>query len=98
MALLSGDPVDPDQKWRAKVNLHGGEALVSGRVELMPDALEGSPVKITVSAGALRIEAPGKLQDDAWVGQPVEVLNLSTQAVLTGIYGTDGKVRIGGTP
>lgn len=94
--LLTGDPVAPDEKWRAKVNLHAGEALVSGRVEPMPDALEGTPVKITVAAGALRIEAPGQLNGDAWVGRPVEVMNLATHTLLTGIYEAEGKVLIGG--
>jgi flagella basal body P-ring formation protein FlgA len=96
--LLSGEPVSADGKWRAKVNLHEGEAMVSGRVEPMPDAIKGTPVKITVSSGALRIEAPGQLNGDAWVGRPVEVMNLATHTLLTGIYEAEGKVSIGGSP
>ena len=95
--LLSAEPVEPG-RWRARVNLHAGEPLVQGRVEPMPDALVGSPVTVQVTAGALSIKAPGELAADAWVGQPVRVMNLSTHMVLTGIYEAEGRVRIGATP
>ena len=95
--LLSGEPVS-EGRWRARVNLHAGEPLVQGRVEPMPDALEGSPVELRVTAGALHIKAPGQLKADAWVGRPVEVMNLATHTVITGIYEAEGRVRIGATP
>lgn len=95
--LLSAEPVEPGH-WRARVNLHAGEALVQGRVEPMPDALAGSSVQVQVQSGALRIEAPGQLTADAWVGRPVTVMSLATHTVLTGIYEAEGKVRIGATP
>jgi flagella basal body P-ring formation protein FlgA len=95
--LLTGEPV-AEGRWRARVNLHEGEPLVQGRVELMPDALLGSPVEIRVHAGSLFIKAPGQLTTDAWVGQPVQVMNLATHTVLSGIYEAEGRVRIGATP
>lgn len=98
LQLDSAEPVDPQQRWRAKVSLHEGEPLLRGRVDPMPDALTGSPVKIAVSSGSLRIEAPGELTADAWVGKPVTVMNLATHTVLSGIYEADGHVRIGAMP
>lgn len=95
--LLSGEPVE-EGRWRARVNLHAGEPLVVGRVEPMPDALSGTPVEVQVRAGSLQIKAPGQLEADAWVGQPVRVMNLVTHTVLTGIYEAEGRVRIGATP
>jgi flagella basal body P-ring formation protein FlgA len=95
--LLTTEPVAPG-RWRARVNVHAGEALVQGRVEPMPDALTGSPVTVQVQAGALHIAAPGQLTADAWVGRPVTVMNLATHTVLTGIYEAEGKVRIGAAP
>lgn len=96
--LYGARPVDPDKTWRANVALSEGEVLTSLRVEAWPDAQKDSPVQIRVQRGALVIQAPGKLAEDAWVGEPVEVTNLLTKVDLTGIYTADGSVLIGVVP
>ena len=96
--LYGAHPVDPDKKWRANVALSEGEVLTSTRVQPWPDATKDSPVQIRVQRGALVIQAPGKLTEDAWVGEVVEVTNLLTQVALTGIFEADGSVRIGASP
>ncbi len=96
--LYGARPVDPSKKWRANVALSEGEVLTSTRVQPWPDAAKDSPVQIRVQRGALVVQAPGKLTEDAWVGEVVEVTNLLTQVALTGIYEADGSVRIGVSP
>lgn len=94
--LLYGDrPVDPDKNWRARVSLEEGEPLTRLRVDRWPDAVESSSVELVARRGALSVRAPGRLEEDAWVGQRVEVLNLLTQSTLIGIYEADGTVCIG---
>lgn len=94
-AIRSGEPVDPARRWQARGSIHAGDVLTQYRVEPLPDALSGATVRLVVSHGALRVEAPGKLAADAFVGLPVEVVNLATQATLTGIYEGGGRVRVG---
>ena len=94
-AIRSGEPVDPARRWKARSSIHAGDVLTQYKVELLPDALAESTVRLVVSYGALRVEAPGKLTADAFIGLPVEVVNLATQATLTGIYEGGGRVRVG---
>jgi flagellar basal body P-ring formation protein FlgA len=82
----------------AKVPLAEGEPVTVLVVRTAPDARSGDDVTVLVQAGALRIKAPGRLMEDAALGQPVRVANLATGAVMTGALVAPGLVRAGGTP
>lgn len=82
----------------AKVPLAEGEPVTVLAVRTAPDARSGDDVTVLVQAGALKIKAPGRLMQDAAVGDPVRVSNLATGAVMTGALVAPGLVRAGGTP
>lgn len=82
----------------AKVPLAEGEPVTVLAVRTAPDARSGADVTVLVQAGALKIKAPGRLMEDAALGQPVRVANLATGAVMTGTLVNPGLVRAGGTP
>jgi len=90
--------VDPSHAWKAKSTIHAGEPITSLRADPLPDAFRGQNVEIYVEHGSLRIRASGQLMKDAFIGQPVSVLNLSTQTTVTGIYQGDGRVQVGVRP
>jgi flagella basal body P-ring formation protein FlgA len=96
-ALRGETPVDASRAWEASTTLSVGQPITTSRVHPVPDAREGAAVQILVERGAVRISAPGELMDDAFVGEPVHVTNLSTRGVLTGILTAEGTVLIGGS-
>lgn len=94
-SVRSGAPVDPARRWQARGSVAAGDVLTTYKVEAIPDALSGASVRLVSERGALRVEAPGRLSGDAFIGEPVEAVNLATQAVVTGIYEGGGRVRLG---
>jgi len=93
---LRGDPVSltGEQEWRARVRINEGAAVTENIVEPMPDALSGSPVSVVVHRGSLVVSAPGRLLEDAHLGQPVRVVNDSTRVALKGVLASPGIVEI----
>ena len=97
-SALSGAPVSMDARGlEAKVPLAAGEPITVLSVRTAPDARSGDDVTVLVESGALRIQAPGRLMEDATLGEPVRVSNLATGAVMTGALVSPGIVRAGGT-
>lgn len=82
----------------ARVPIAEGEPVTLFSVRTAPDARSGDDVTVLVQAGALQIKAPGRLMEDAEMGQPVRVANLATGAVMTGALVAPGLVRAGGPP
>ena len=97
-SLKGSVPVDPSLHWRARSTIHAGDPITTVRATPLPDALKGQPVEIWVQYGALKVRAQGQLAADAFSNQAVDVLNLATQTVITGIYQPDGRVYIGASP
>jgi flagella basal body P-ring formation protein FlgA len=96
---LGGAPVSfGETDLEAKVPLAEGEPVTVLAVRAAPDARSGDDVTVLVQAGALKVKAPGRLMEDARVGDPVRVSNLATGAVMTGALVAPGIVRAGGTP
>lgn len=93
---LRGEPVslDEQREWRARVRINEGAPVTENLVEPMPDALSGSPVSVVVHRGSLTISAPGRLLEDAHLGQPVRVVNDSTRVALKGVLASPGIVEI----
>lgn len=54
----------------------------------------GEAVTIVVVNGGLRIAAPGRSLGDAGPGEPVRVVNLSTNRTLDGVAEAGGQVRV----
>lgn len=94
--LRGAEPADADQDWRARVDLAENAPLTQSCVEPMPAAVEGALVRIVTGSGGLVVVAPGRLEQDAFLGAAVRVTNLSTKIQLNGVYETDGIVRVGG--
>jgi flagella basal body P-ring formation protein FlgA len=95
--LRGATPVDPARSWLARSSLQAGQPVTTLKAKAVPDALEGTQVRIVVQQGALRIETTGMLLEDAWAGQLVHVKSQGTAVELVGIYESNGLVRIGGS-
>lgn len=54
----------------------------------------GQAVTILLSSGALNIQAPGRALTDAAVGEPVRVLNLSSNRTLEAVADEIGRARV----
>lgn len=96
LSTLNGSPpADIEKPWLAKSTLQAGEAVTIGEVRPVPDAIRGSDVAVVVETRGIRVEAPGRLSEDAFVGQTVRVTNLFTQKGISGVYQADGTVLVG---
>jgi hypothetical protein len=93
--LRGENPVDPETPLQARVTLLEGDPVTEERARPLPDAREGSSVTVVAGRGAVLVQAPGRLDEDAYVGKPVRVVNLATRTVLTGTYRADGLVQVG---
>jgi len=93
--LRGEEPIPADGAWTARVDLDAGAPLTTTRVRPAPDLDRGSPVRLIVGDQHFRVTADGELLQEGWNGKPVSVLNLSTRAVLEGVYAGDGVVLLG---
>lgn len=85
-------------EWQALARLRAGDPVTSARVRRMPDVLEGAEVIVVAEVGAVAVRAPGRATDDAYVGEPVHVVNNVTNTMVVGTLADDGTVRIGRGP
>ncbi len=96
METLRGEnPVDPEKPWQARISIAQGEPVTEERAVPLPDAREGSSVTVVAGRGSVVVQAPGRLDEDAYIGRPVRVINLATRTVVTGTYRADGLVQVG---
>lgn len=86
---MSGPSVDDATAWVARVPLPAGTALSPFNVRQAPDLSRGASVRLQVQTGPVAVSAPGRLLDDAFLGQEVAVLNLATRRVQRGEYRGD---------
>jgi flagella basal body P-ring formation protein FlgA len=63
-------------------------------VKRVPDVERGADVTLTVQRGGLRIDAPGRLADDGFLGESVRVVNEATKVVAEGLLIAPDRVRI----
>ncbi|MBM4364643.1 MAG: flagella basal body P-ring formation protein FlgA [Deltaproteobacteria bacterium] len=89
-------PVDPALQWEASTTLARGQPVTTLRARLAPSAREGASVTLMATRGAVTIRAPGRLEGDAFEGQPVAVTNLATKTMQSGTY-RGGMVILGGS-
>ena len=83
---LSGRPVGPEVgPFEAVGVLREGTPVTWHRVHRVPDARSGARVTLVAGTGGLLIKAPGKLLEDATVGDTVRVANLATGVVVEGV-------------
>lgn len=87
--------VDPEKPWQARLGFTEGDPVTEQRAVLTPDAREGSSVTVVAGRGEVIVQAPGRLDEDAYIGKPVRVVNLATRSLVTGTYRADGLVQVG---
>ncbi|MFN7142300.1 MAG: flagellar basal body P-ring formation chaperone FlgA [Myxococcota bacterium] len=92
--LRGEEPVGVEGTWTARVGLRAGEPLTSARVRPAPDLARGEKVRILVGGDGLVVTAEGEALRDAYVDEPIAVLNFSTRAVVQGTYRGDGLVTL----
>ena len=80
--------------WRARVSLKAGQAVTTGLVVRVPDVEQGAHVSLIVVRGSLRIDAPGRLAEDGYLGENVRVVNDATKVVAEGVLVAPDQVRI----
>ncbi len=90
---VRGKPVH-EGTWRARVSLKDGQAVTTGLVVRVPDVEQGTQVSLTVVRGTLRIDAPGRLAEDGYLGENVRVVNEATKVVAEGVLVAPDQVRI----
>lgn len=88
-----GQPVT-EGTWRSRVSLRAGQAVSTGLVLRVPDVEQGTDVTLTVVRGGLRIDAPGRLAEDGYVGESVRVVNEATKVLAEGVLIAPDRVRI----
>lgn len=74
--------------------MRAGEPLTRASVRAVPDARSGANVVLGVTAGALRIEADGRLLHDAALGDVVRAYNQATDAVVRGVLVAPDRVEL----
>ncbi len=86
-SLLGAEkPVDPALTWEAATTLAQGQPVTTLRARPAPSAREGTSVTLMATRGAVTIRAPGRLEADAFEGQPVAVTNLATKTMQSGTF------------
>ncbi len=90
---VRGTPVG-EGTWRSRVTLKPGQAVTSNLVTRVPDVARGTDVTLTVVRGTLRIDAPGRLAEDGFVGEPVRVVNDASKVVTEGVLVAPDRVRL----
>ncbi|MEM8577962.1 MAG: flagellar basal body P-ring formation chaperone FlgA [Pseudomonadota bacterium] len=78
-----------------RVNLGQGQTLLARHLEQNWAVTTQAPVTISVLRNGIRIEATGTPQDDAQLGEPVSVLNLSSGRILRGVVTGKNYVSVG---
>ena len=89
---LVGDPVG--EAWRARVFIPKGTPVTTAVVAPIPDATNGSEIKLIVKVRSLVISAEGRLMEDASIGEDVRVRNHATGQVVSGVLRDSGTVVI----
>lgn len=85
-------------EWQALADLRSGDPVTTARVRRMPDVIEGAEVTVVAEVGAVRVRAPGRAADDAYVGGTVHVLNTVTNSMVVGTLAGDHTVVLGSRP
>lgn len=70
---------------RVLANMPQGAVLTRAVVGAVPDADAGHQVRLLFSRGLVQVTDTGELMEDAWLNQPVAVLNTRTRQVLRGV-------------
>ena len=96
-STLGGEtPVDPALTWEAATTLQAGQPVTTLRARPAPAMREGQDVTLVVTRGAVTVRAPGRLEADAFSGQPVAGPTLATKPLARGPF-ADGVVTLGGS-
>ncbi len=90
---VRGNPVG-EGAWRSRVTLREGQSVTTGLVVRIPDVERGANVTVTIVRGNLRVNSPGHLVGDGYLGESVRVVNEATRVVAEGLLVSPDTVRI----
>lgn len=96
---VAGTALQPEQlegvRWLARTTVAEGEPLTELVLRARPDGASGEQVQVLAGTGGLIIETPGRLMDDAFLGEKVRIANLATRGVHDGTLFAPGCVSTG---
>ncbi|MBN2800861.1 MAG: flagella basal body P-ring formation protein FlgA [Deltaproteobacteria bacterium] len=78
----------------ARGAISAGTPITAAVARVAPDAARDAEVTLVVQRGALQVGAPGRLLQEAHLGDRVRVINLATDVVLTGTLASTNTVLI----
>ena len=90
---VQGTPITSGN-WAARVNIDAGEPITDAVVEQPIDAKKGSAVTLQIVRGALTLNAPGSLLEDARIGESIRVVNEATHVALRGVLVAPDTVQL----
>ena len=70
-----------------------GRVITAEQVQKEPALAKGEKVKLVFDNGSIRIETAGVIEENAFVGKPVQVRNITSQQVVTAEYIGNGIVK-----
>jgi flagella basal body P-ring formation protein FlgA len=85
MGALVGEPLLAEGPWTAKISIDKGEPVSASMVQRPLDLTSGQAVSIRVTRGAIVLSAPGRLLQDARIGDRVVVANEATRTTVRGV-------------
>lgn len=95
--LLTYDPIDGTymgKQWEARTVIHTGEVVLRTQLRQKPDKVTGESVVIVYKSTGLQIRSDGRMIKDAFIGERVKVMSLSTNVLVEGVLEADGIVYI----
>jgi hypothetical protein len=99
LTRLVGEPMDPSRleqgSWLARTTLVAGAPLTELVVRPAPDAPRGRDVTLLAGTADLLVAAPGRLVDDAFLGDRVPIANLASGAIVVGTLLAPGCAAVG---
>lgn len=95
---VRGDAWPITTELEALRRIERGEPITSMNARIAPDISRGQTVTLVWSDGPVRLECPGEVLAEGFVGETIKVWNPVTSVALEGVLMDAGRVRIGRTP
>lgn len=95
--VLTYEPIDSayiGTQWEARTVIQSGEVVLRNQLRQKPDKVTGDSVVIVYKSTGLQIRSDGRMIKDAFIGERVKVMSVSTNVLVEGVLGSDGIVYI----
>jgi len=81
----------------ARVDLAAGRPLLLDNLDQTPTLPRNTVLPLVVQTAGMEIRTEGRSLSEGRVGQPIEIMNLTSRARVTGILRADGSVLVSTT-